>query len=95
MIAHLTHDADGTIRSVFFQSSEIEDGELEIQSDDDSEFVTTVDLHETFPELAVDAGAGLSRHHLYLLARDIRSGFRVDQDHGTLERVDTPAPVEA
>jgi hypothetical protein len=93
MIAHIIHDADGTIRSVIFQSPEIEGGELEIQSDDDSDFVTTVTLHDTFPELAVDSGAEPSRHHLYLLARDIRRDFRIDPERSTLERAATPTTV--
>jgi hypothetical protein len=93
MLAHIIHDADGTVRSVIFQSPEIEGGELEIESENDDDLITIVNLEESFPEIAVDAGAGLSRHHLYVLARDIRTNFRVDSKRKTLERQDDPVPV--
>jgi hypothetical protein len=88
MIAHIIHDKDGTIKSIVFQGTEIE-GDLEIQSDTRGELVTPIDLSQVFPEGALDTGAGpeSSRHRLYLMARDIRSGFRLDPKRKTLERL--------
>jgi hypothetical protein len=88
MIAHIIHDDGGRIRSVVIQATEVE-GELEIRSDQEGELVTVVDLSEILPESVVDmdADSESSRHHLYLIARDIRSGFRVDAKRRKLERL--------
>lgn len=88
MIAHIIHDNRGTIRSIVFQGAEVE-GSLEIQPDEEGEFVTTVDLDEVFPESRVDTGAdsGSSRHHLHLIASEIRTGFRLNAERKTLERL--------
>jgi hypothetical protein len=42
MIGQIIHDNEGNIRSVVIQSTEIE-GELEIQTDQEGELVSTVD----------------------------------------------------
>jgi hypothetical protein len=90
MIAHIFHDTSGTIKSVVLQGTEVE-GELSIQPVNEDELVTAVDvdLDEVFRESAVGTGAGpgSSGHHLNLIARDIRSGFRLDVQRKTLERL--------
>ena len=88
MIAHIIHDSGGTIKSVVFQGTEVE-GELRIQAANEGELVTTVELDEIFQEspVATRDRLGGSGHHLFLLARDIRSGFRLDLQRKTLERL--------
>lgn len=88
MIAHIIHDSSGKIISVVFQGTEVE-GELELQPQTEGELVTTVDLSEVFPESTVDTGAGSGgpRRDLYQIARDIRSGFRLDVKRKKLERL--------
>ena len=87
MIAHIVHDDSGRIKSVVIQASELE-GELEIHPPEQGDMVTTVELRDVFPEIAVDSGddAGSSKHQLYLIVRDIRNEFRVDAKRKTLER---------
>jgi hypothetical protein len=86
MIAHIIHDSSGAIKSIAFQSTEV-DGQFEVRSVDKDDSVTAADLSEVFPENAVDQGTGSSRHLLYLLARDIRTGFRVNVKRKTLEKL--------
>ena len=84
MKAHVIHDARGTIKSVVFQSTELE-GELKITSDGRGDVVTTVELDE---EAAPGrTRADLSDQHLSELGRKIRTGFRVDKDRRTLEKL--------
>jgi hypothetical protein len=52
-------------------------GKLEIQPEKD-ELVTTVELTEVFPEMTIDMGQENSKHQLYLIARQIRSDFRLE-----------------
>lgn len=83
MKTHVVYDADGTIKSVAFQSTELQ-GELEIVLEEPGDTVTTVELDE---EVARGrAGAGSSHRDLSELAREIRSGFEVDKDRGRLRK---------
>jgi hypothetical protein len=94
MIAHILHDEGGNINSVVIQATEIE-GVLEVQSDQEGELVTTIDLSKVFPGSGVDARTdfGDSRHHVNLIAQDIRSGFRVDVNRKTLVRRTARTPL--
>lgn len=84
MKTHVVYDAGGTIKSVAFQSTEL-DGELEIVLEEPGDTVTTVDLDE---EIARGrAGADSSGRDLSELAREIRTGFEVDKDRGRLRKL--------
>ena len=88
MIAHIIHDNKGSIRSVVIQSTEIE-GELEIQTDQEGDLVSTVDLRGIYPvfgfDLPKDSEKSRRQHHF--IARDIRMGFRFDVKRKRLERL--------
>jgi hypothetical protein len=84
MKAHVIHDAGGTIRSVVFQSTEL-DGELEIASEEPGDTVTAVDLDEDVAPGRT--GSEPSHQDLSELGRRIRSGFEVDKDRGRLRRL--------
>jgi hypothetical protein len=91
MIAHIVHDKQGTINTIVLQGTEVEGGELEIETEDEDALVTTIDLSEAFPGIAVDreaGGSGQSGHYLHLLARDIRNRFRVDPSRKKLSRLE-------
>jgi hypothetical protein len=85
MKAHIIHDAHGAIRSLVIQSTQVP-GELEIHPEKD-ELVTIVDLTEVFPEMTVDMGQENTKHELSLVARQIRSDFRLNPQRKTLERL--------
>lgn len=68
MKAHVIHDASGTIKSVVFQSTDVE-GELEISTEDAADQVTMVDVD--------DAPAGAPGDELSTLGKKIRTDFKV------------------
>jgi hypothetical protein len=83
MKTHVIHDADGTIKSVVFQSAELQ-GELEIVPEGSGDTVTTVDLEEVAPGRK---GGPLSSRDLSELGHEIRTGFEVDKDGGRLRKL--------
>jgi hypothetical protein len=87
--AHILYDKEGAIGAVVFQATEL-DGELEIQPQE-GQYVTTVDLSVAFPENSADtgvrgAGSEDPSRQLYLIARNLRNGYRVDPRGKRLEK---------
>ncbi len=79
MKAHIIHDERGRIKSIAFESGDVE-GSLEISSDFTGDAVTTLDLDEALPRGATDTD-------LSSLAEKIRTGFRVDKDRRKLDKL--------
>jgi hypothetical protein len=88
VLAHVIHDRSGDIKSIVFQLMG-EKGDLEISPEQDGESVVLVDLNEVIPETSAgaDAGQATSRQHLNDLADEIRSGFKLDKERKTLQRI--------